>query len=124
MTQATLTLMDFLLARVAEDEAALRIEQVEVTTYGDLARNQRTFVPGRPITTPDRRRMAECDAKRRIVQMHPGGEHVCPGKPVEWLGIHNTADGPRHYEIWTCATLAALALPYADHPDYSDEWRP
>ena len=23
-----------------------------------------------------------------------------------------------------CATLRLLALPYADHPDYREEWRP
>jgi hypothetical protein len=25
---------------------------------------------------------------------------------------------------WPCDTVLALALPYADHPDYREEWRP
>lgn len=44
---------------------------------------------------------AECDAKRRIVD--------------EWLS-RSTAGGWFH--------LACLALPYADHSDYREEWRP
>ena len=44
--------------------------------------------------------LAECEAKRRIVEM----------------------DFERYGEQW--AVLAALALPYVDHPDYRAEWRP
>jgi hypothetical protein len=45
--------------------------------------------------------LAECEAKRRIVEMHAYQEE------------HFTPD-----------ELRALALPYADHPDYREEWRP
>ena len=48
--------------------------------------------------------LAECKAKRRIVL----------GSPP--MHLH---DGPS--ESWV---LRELALPYADHPDYREEWRP
>jgi hypothetical protein len=31
--------------------------------------------------------------------------------------------GGNHWS-YPCDTLKLLALPYADHPDYRDEWRP
>ena len=47
---------------------------------------------------PPRPRAAECEAKRRIVEnaQDPGDDLF----------------------------VAILALPYADHPDYREEWRP
>lgn len=35
----------------------------------------------------------------------------------------NSGSGPDHHDEWE-ATLRLLALPYATHPDYRDEWRP
>lgn len=47
--------------------------------------------------------LAECEAKRRMVEM-------IPGMPADW--------DDRDY------LLRLLALPYADHPDYDPEWKP
>lgn len=57
--------------------------------------------------------LAECDAKRRIVADH-ASTHECPkdGDSCGWW------DGE------PCDVIRLLALPYADHPDYRDEWRP
>lgn len=58
--------------------------------------------------------LAECEAKRRIVARHDahlGHEptpHIVPR--LKWR------EG--------CDTLRLLALPYADHPDFREEWRP
>jgi hypothetical protein len=57
-------------------------------------------------------RVAECEAKRRIVELH---QPVKPmfGPPV--CMCEGRDPGP---------TLAALALPYSDHEDYLQEWKP
>jgi hypothetical protein len=59
--------------------------------------------------------LAECEAKRRIVE--------------EWDAAHRVALASPQYSYdegiatGLLAALYALALPYADHPDYREEWR-
>lgn len=62
--------------------------------------------------------LAEVDAKRRIVDLHGPADHEF--SDVE---VCSTCDrgGPLPYP---CPTLRLLALPYADHPDYDEAWRP
>lgn len=65
--------------------------------------------------------LAECEAKRRIVAAHPVVQHGTDGR-----GPEDEWECRKCYEYpasW-CTTLRALALPYADHPDYREEWRP
>jgi hypothetical protein len=85
-----MTLTEFLLARIAEDEAVAR----------EVARGPRGW--GK---TTARRRIADCEAKRRIIA------RLCD---VEWTGSRAVRD----------VVLAELAVPYADHPDYRPEWKP
>lgn len=66
--------------------------------------------------------LAECDAKRRIVEHHarvadPEGDDLAD------LCAVCDANGPEA-QGWPCDTLRLLALPYADHPEYREEWRP
>jgi hypothetical protein len=62
--------------------------------------------------------LAEVQAKRAILDLH---------RPEEF---HDTPGGffCRHDQgtagIWPCQTVRLLCLPYADHPDYQQEWRP
>lgn len=101
----TVTLVGFLLARIAEDEQWVAVER-------RVAPNQR-WPKVHPAWTT--RVLAECEAKRRIVALHeqwPGDEDLGP-ECRECVAI----DLP-------CPTLRLLALPYADHPDYRDGWRP
>jgi len=120
-------LTEFLLARIAEDEAAAQ-------TSGPWLRGPDAYdddmlwagaAPGwlspipflRPrdvgrhfehIARHDPTRvLAECQAKRRII------EAVKEHEEGEW------EDDPIHG-----AVLRPLALPYADHPDYRQEWKP
>ena len=125
MTTATLTLTEFLLARIAEDEATAQ-----------TGRNEYWRVEGGPSWTDDRpyelvgggkhlatfdddhgilpsihigrwspaRVLAECEAKRRIVE---GMQPYCPIDDISAPEV-----------------LGYLATPYADHPDYREEWRP
>jgi hypothetical protein len=102
-------LADFLLARIAEDEQrAVGLPSFWVTG-------------GRVIFDPARV-LAECEAKRRIVEpwraglTEPDPFSVSLGSEENWrYGIHSQARE---------AILRLLALPYANHPDYRQEWRP
>jgi hypothetical protein len=84
-------LADFLLARIAEDEEfALRYP---------------------PTAAARPRALAECEAKRRIVEPWTG--EVGDDEDDWRYGIHSAA----HDRI-----LRLLALPYASRPDYRQEW--
>lgn len=97
-----MTLTEFLLARIAEDEAA---------TVGHLD----NYV---------QRARAECEAKRRIVDAHLAQR--AKGKELaEDLGA--TGAVLAMAGIWMAATELSclhLAAVYADHPDYREEWKP
>src|SRR5690242_1162971 len=113
-------LIEFLLARIAEDERVVR--------YASVNAHQPTLhldTNGYPVMDPARV-LAECEAKRRIIaalDMTP-----CPCQRAERCVIHDASAGPpaleRYVDPVTDDVLAALALPYADHPDYREEWRP
>ena len=92
------TLVDFLMHRIGEDEAAAVVAVARAAT----------------------RVLAECAAKRRIVGLHY--QDVVPGKfdlaedhacDRGWGDVAYTED---------CTTLRALAAVYSDHPDYRQEW--
>lgn len=63
------------------------------------------------------RALAEVAAKRRIMKAH---ERLPDG------AFCITCDAPSGIpgEPYGCTTLRLLALPYADHPGYREEWRP
>ena len=102
---------EFLLARIAEDEHHARAARGWQT--GDRH-------VGQPLDysihmdrwSPDRV-LAECAAKRAIVQLHTPVDD----QPDGWC---NLCDG----DGWPCGTMAALATVYAGHPDYDESWRP
>jgi hypothetical protein len=121
----TPSLTDFLLARIAEDEASAREASPgpwDCDEIDDVWREDpdgQAHLVARRVTEGDAahiarhdpaRVLAECEAKRRIVGEHReqagGGCCVCS----------------RHE--YPCPTLRYLALPYADHPDYREEWKP
>jgi hypothetical protein len=88
---ATMTLIDFLLARIAEDEAVARDS---LALYG----------PGSSLYVARHdpaRVLAECAAKRRII------------------AAHEAADFALNDDV-----IRLLALPYAEHPDFDEAWRP
>lgn len=128
----------FLLARIAEDEAAARaaspgpwvyttVESVGGGTLYDQTRvigsldyeqpdehdgrivrhllKREADANGAHIARHDPARvLAECEAKRRII------EQV---RDVEWTSSYAVRD----------FVLEHLALPYADHPDFDPAWR-
>ncbi|SFO60056.1 hypothetical protein SAMN05421854_102478 [Amycolatopsis rubida] len=58
----------------------------------------------------DRRRAAEIDAKRQIIELYSDGAEF--------------PDFDGGYQSAMEDVLELLALPYAEHPDYREEWRP
>ena len=68
--------------------------------------------------------LAECAAKRRIVQ-------ACRDARPEMTFLGTRSPGMADFPIaahgqhqFAAVILALLALPYADHPFYRPEWRP
>lgn len=127
-----MTLTEFLLARIAEDEKAAlpfrnrlgeddawrcdevggKVRSVMPQHFGnsDVMAESDTHLTAAHIARHDPARvLAECEAKRRIVNdLRPEGRRIASVRPL-WR---------MHDDI-----LAALALPYADHPDWREEWR-
>jgi hypothetical protein len=104
-----LTLPEFLLARIAEVEKAGR-------PHWDSCRVVRWAGTGKPAQCDchqPARGQAMCEAHRRIAES------------FRWYQ-DNAGRGslsPAAYGLAE-AHAKALALPYADHPDYRPEWRP
>lgn len=97
---------EFLLARIAEDEAVARVAIAE--NGGDLDSpgpkdwelHADDYYPTVDISPA--RVLAECEAKRLLVEYE-----------AQW-----------HDPLIPSFVLRVLVLPYADHPDYLPEWRP
>jgi hypothetical protein len=135
-----MTLVEFLLARIAEDEASARAALpgpwewerptgkwngpegyirskpdgfLVVSNIGAEYNHQLDIdaTEAEHIVRWDPARvLAECEAKRRIVE---GFAYVTHYESDDDSAVLNAA----HY-------LRLLALPYADHPDYREEWKP
>ena len=130
------TLTEFLLARIAEDhrravarifpikigemrpppyfEGALVGEHGRVEMDEDLCQRICEAMFPSFIEVKDARLLAECEAKMVIVNRTADIEETNRGYTDDsswkgWDGCHDNA-------------LRALALPYADHPDYLPEW--
>jgi hypothetical protein len=97
---AKLALSDFLLARIADDEARLLSRPLWMRgSYLD------GFSPSRLES--------ECRAKRQIVEFLAERSEFEEGDTYDlgvWRGLDQAA--------------RLLALPYAAHPDYDEAWRP
>lgn len=131
-----MTITDFLLERIAEDEAAannatgarwvvlsgvnaslvnidathVRDEKWKYGRFGHIATASHDAAYAEHIARQDpARTLAECAAKRAIVGLHKVGADQCDE--------HNAM-----FESIACPTIRALAAVYKDHPDYKQEW--
>lgn len=77
--------------------------------------------------------LREVEAKRKIIDEHFGFLHPSgnPDRACRRCSDRRTDDDPLvHDDRWLtlepapCPTLRLLALPYADSPDYREEWKP
>ena len=126
-------LVEFLLARIAEDEAEIGpilgpdesagpngIGWAEVGAISDV------------LMSSHRRALAECEAKRRIVERCRPQYVVLyreSERPLASAFDQSTVKTEGHSgPIWPFegaeSILRDLAAVYADHPDYREEWRP
>jgi hypothetical protein len=132
MPTETLTLTEFLLARITEDEAALRTVRSAVVNGDELRVTVRleAFKGDRWVVLPDAtwrasvsRLAAECKAKRAIVEIHETIAAAYPGTTIETDPCCQECSAFGEYPgIFPCSTLRAVAAVYADHPDYNPEW--
>lgn len=131
-----LTLADFLLARIAEDEADARGAGGEewwatLVTKGRSTDDPNWVVDSQPVIIAAEvtdgskaihivnhdpaRVLVECEAKRQIVAEHAPedrGNNLQLCRTCDWNG----GDG------YPCQTLVTMTIPYRDHPDYREEW--
>lgn len=115
-----MTLTEFLLARIAEDESTARAgaRRTPTTTPPTPPGRLRVGGPGE-VSTDATRILAECEAKRRVVQL-----------AYEATGLDLTVDMERasgardrsRIALVGDRILAALALPYTWHDDYDATW--
>jgi hypothetical protein len=74
--------------------------------------------------------LADVEAKRLLLEGHEPKRMPTeqePGNPSVWIyGICCAAeeDDEGGYELWPCRHVRLLAMPFADHPDYREEWKP
>lgn len=151
--RVAVTLTEFLLARIAEDEAAARaaspspwsypgIESVAGGTLYDATRRIVDVVYEHPAdhdgTIIRHLLEPEADANGAHIARHDPArvlaeceakrriidEHTCHC-PNPTCRDCGACPGDHHADPTPapCATLRILALPYADHPDYDNAWR-
>ena len=141
MTTTTLTLTDFLLARIAEDEAVTQaaadfphsIRSTPGGTTFDIVADSQDGRADHWLAVDPARVLAECEATRRIVEEHrliTDPERLVkvwrdptPGVACERCAGDPLGDRPLE-DIGPCDTLLFLAAVYSDHEDYREEWRP
>jgi hypothetical protein len=115
-----MTLVEFLLARIAEDAGIA--ESVSPPPWHVVDADDEVYVIsqdfGEEVAVTDHlnvdhimqwdpaRVLAECEAKRRIID-----------QAEQWIENYDEGTDPM-----SAATLRLLALPYADHPDYDPKW--
>jgi len=120
VTGRATALVEFLLARIAEDEVVaaelgelwLMVADADRRKFGTGVLEGMSSVfgvaDGGPAGSAPVRLVAELDAKRRIV------EYCSEQLPAD----DRNGSGARGITV-----LLLLALPYADHPDYRPEWQ-
>jgi len=107
MDVKNITLAEFLLARYRQEEESIDLaaEQYAERLENERGKDVPAFVPNF-IEVDIEYRRADMEAKRRIVEAFA---------PV----VRDGGDGEFRLE----QVFKMLALPYASHPDYCEEWR-
>ena len=128
-----MNLTEFLLARIAEGDAAARAlrdalrNAGPVPAYHDhVARAHRRQWPTfwrafDRYPDPDRV-LAECESKRWLVKFAQGKADRYNNGPTHSVFASNREHAYSELMLLN-VVLAALALPYTDHPDFDPAWR-
>ncbi|KAB2809250.1 hypothetical protein F9L07_19610 [Pimelobacter simplex] len=138
-----MTITEFLLARIAEDEAvAQRALGERYMVDGGLRWGEVGYETVSDLTIDPARVLAECEAKRRIVELHQSWPVLVEAKPtfepsdptdlnamtfrmskqIAWA-TEQEYRAKFGVEPPSAPMLRALASVYADHPDFREEWR-
>jgi hypothetical protein len=120
----TASITGFLLARIAEDEAKVAAMRADAVPYGaDPIGWQRMG----GYLRPEQRWARECEAKRRLVALHPfETKNILYG--LYWrdttgcVACGGDDDGDPMPTDGPCGTMLALATVYSDHPNYRQTW--
>jgi Family of unknown function (DUF6221) len=122
------TLDEFLLARIAEDkrratDAATSCGRAD-WVVGDAPEGTQADVAEHLARHDPARVLAECAAKRRLVLACRDSrlDRAFLGSRPEGLADFTLTPSDQHQ--LAALTLALLALPYAEHPDYQQGWQP
>ena len=106
-----MTLVEFLLARIAEDEKAAAAAEPDTKVFEPVSPPEfstdyhiEKWCPSRVLT--------ECEAKRRIVEAY------------EYANEHINDLVPGVAAVGLLVAIKYLASVHADHQDYRQEWRP
>jgi len=127
------TLTEFLLARIAEDEDVARSADTgarwEPVALGVLGHPRNGYMVAEQVETEQgmhiarhdpARVLAECEAKRRIMEAADEATGLDMQVDGEFrVGARDETAEPYIGDV----ILRALALPYADHPDHDEAWR-
>lgn len=132
------TITEFLLARIAEDEALTRSLWMSYCDGPEGIRDgvvvMDDYFGAAELVVGYNRMLAECAAKRAIVERETAGRTWKPGDrqpPQRFISASEPL--PEDVAAWRVAhtvpvtdtpTLRLLAAVYADHPDYRQEWKP
>jgi hypothetical protein len=134
-----MTLDEFLLARIAEDEEAMgriagrqwfacddgHVQEPEFDDRDWDDPNAEARLPNHhnswALVLDPARVLAECEAKRQIVQGYRDTSEMV--EQLARAGRDEEAQAVRYGRLGIESALSALALPYGDHPDYHEEWR-
>jgi len=108
------TLTEFLTARLDEDEARGRLWSETWRSEGGVIDLVLTPGPARVL--------AEVAAKRRIVELAKEATRMDQAGDVEYGAGQAPRDESVEPYLGTLI-LRALAAPYADHPDFNEDWR-
>lgn len=108
-----MTLTDFLLARIAEDEA--EVSKWLVSENLDVAGWYAIRGPEVPRPVKERA-LAKCETARRVALEYAD---IDPEGNMRW--DESPAGG---YGEGLLLAVRHIALPYAEHPDYRQEWKP
>lgn len=112
-----MTIVEFLLARIAADEAVAQAINLPALGGWETAEgwDDASGGTGR-VESSVPRALAECAAKRAIVTEHETVPVVPGSSDTTCAGCGGAFNGR------PCPTLAHLAAVYSTHPDYQTEW--
>lgn len=110
-----MTITEFLLARISEDEAAAKNAKPEDWWWDGAYVNMDDPFAAFPVHNNPARVLAECAAKRAIIERAVAAE--------SYRTCDNLEDAMNDGEVFALDHVRrALAAVYKDHPDYEQEW--